>query len=180
MNTTLFGHYGQLLGLTHPWTVKEVNVNVENLKIYILVAFEKGNKSPCPVCSQMCSLEDHREERKWRHLDTMQFETTITCRIPRVSCPKDGIKSIAVPWAGENSRFTMLFERFAIDVLKAAKSIAQARTLLRLSWDQIHLIQQKAVKRGLNRRQADPIRLWQRAQLRFRINGSRSGQGAGS
>lgn len=158
MNTTLQGHYGQLLGLTYPWTVKEVNVDVNNLKINILVTFEKGNKAPCPICGQLCGLEDHREERKWRHLDTMQFETTITCRIPRSSCPKDGIKSIAVPWAGENSRFTALFERFAIDVLLAAKSITQARELLRLSWDQIHLIQLKAVERGLNRRQADPIK----------------------
>ncbi len=88
----------------------------------------------------------------------MQFETTITCRIPRSSCPQHGIKSIAVPWAGENSRFTALFERFAIDVLLAAKSITQARELLRLSWDQIHLIQLKAVERGLACRQADPIK----------------------
>jgi len=158
MNTTLSGHYGQLLGLLHPWIVQKVDVDVNNLKIDILVAFEKGNKAPCPVCNQLCSLEDHREERKWRHLDTMQFETTITCRIPRVACPKDGTKSVTVPWAGENSRFTALFERFAIDVLLAAKSITQAKKLLRLSWDQIHLIQLRAVERGIARRQAEPIK----------------------
>ena len=159
MNTTptIAGHYAQLLGLTYPWIVKEVNVNVETLKINIHVAFESGKKAPCPVCGKPCGIEDHREERSWRHLDTMRFETTITCRIPRSSCPKDGIKSIAVPWAGENSRFTVLFEHFAIDVILAAKSITQARQLLRLSWDQIHLIQLKAVERGLARRKADPI-----------------------
>ncbi len=154
---TIAGHYAQLLGLTHPWTVKEVKVNVNDLKINISVAWEQGNKAPCPLCNKPCNIEDHREERSWRHLDTMQFETVVTCRIPRISCSEHGIKSIKAPWAGENSRFTLLFEHFAIDVILAAKSITQAMGLLRLSWDQIHLIQLKAVNRGLNRRKAEPI-----------------------
>jgi len=87
----------------------------------------------------------------------MQFETVITCRVPRISCPEHGIKSIKIPWAGENSRFTLLFEHLAIDVILATKSITQAMGLLRLSWDQIHLIQLKAVERGLSRRKAEPI-----------------------
>lgn len=160
MNTTqnIAGHYAQLLGLTHPWTVKEVNVDVNDLTINIQIAHASGNKVPCPVCNQLCSVEDHREERSWRHLDTMQFETTITCRIPRSSCKEHGVKTVTVPWAGENSRFTVLFEHFSIDVILAAKSITQARELLRLSWDQIHLIQLKAVDRGISRRQVDPIK----------------------
>ncbi len=155
---TIAGHYAQLLGLTHPWTVKEVKVDVNDLKVNISVAWEQGNKAPCPLCNKPCNVEDHREERSWRHLDTMQFETTITCRIPRISCNEHGIKSIKAPWAGENSRFTLLFEHFAIDVILAAKSITQAMGLLRLSWDQIHLIQLKAVERGMSRRKAEPIK----------------------
>jgi transposase len=154
---TIVGHYAQLLGLTHPWIVKEVKVDVNGLKVDILVAWEQGNKAPCPLCNKYCSIEDHREVRSWRHLDTMQFETVITCRIPRISCFEHGIKSIKAPWAGENSRFTLLFEHFAIDVILAAKSITQAMGLLRLSWDQIHLIQLKAVDRGLGRRKNEPI-----------------------
>lgn len=154
---TIAGHYAQLLDLNHPWIVKEVKVDVNNLKVNISVAWEQGNKAPCPLCNKPCNTEDHREERSWRHLDTMQFETVIACRIPRISCAEHGIKSIKAPWAGENSRFTLLFERFAIDVILAAKSITQAMGLLRLSWDQIHLIQLKAVERGLSRRKAEPI-----------------------
>ena len=154
---TIAGHYAQLLGLNHPWIVKEVKVDVNKLKVNISVAWEQGNKAPCPLCNKPCNIEDHREERSWRHLDTMQFETTITCRIPRISCTEHGVKSIKAPWAGENSRFTLLFEHFAIDVILAAKSITQAMGLLNLSWDQIHLIQLKAVERGLSRRKAEPI-----------------------
>jgi transposase len=46
----------------------------------------------CPGCGVGCRIYDHREERFWRHLDTMQFQTIVHCRIPRVNCPEHGIK----------------------------------------------------------------------------------------
>jgi transposase len=149
---TLQGHYEQLLGLVHPWKVETINLDMELLKLIIHVAWEQGIKAPCPVCNTLCALENHREVRSWRHLDTMQFETIITAKIPRISCKDHGAKSIPVPWAGAYSRFTTLFERFAIDVIKGARNLTKAKELLRLSWDQIHAIQQRAVERGLSRR----------------------------
>ncbi|MFO0251845.1 MAG: helix-turn-helix domain-containing protein [Planctomyces sp.] len=37
-----------------------------------------------------------------------------------------GVKPIAVPWAENHSRFTLLFEAFAIEVLQASLSIQSA------------------------------------------------------
>ena len=54
---------------------------------------------------------------------------------------------------GKNSRFTLLFEAFAIRVLKAARSVEEARKLLRLNWHQVDAIKARAVERGLARRQ---------------------------
>jgi transposase len=62
-----------------------------------------------------------------------------------------------VPWADDYSRFTHLFERFAIDVLLSAKNIKAAAKLLRLSWKQTHNIQQRAVQRGMARRKKETI-----------------------
>lgn len=160
MNTTtptLPEHYQQLLGLTDPWKVESINLDTEQLTLTVRVIWEPGHKAPCPACQAPCTLENHRDERSWRHLDTMQFETIITARIPRISCPEHGVKSISVPWAEEYSRFTLLFERFAIDVVKGAKNITKACALLKLSWDQIHAIQERAVARGLARRTEEPI-----------------------
>ena len=61
-------------------------------------------------------------------------------RTPRVACSKHGVKVIELPWASKSSRFTLLFEAFAIDVLKAAKSIKDAQGILRLSWYQTQQI----------------------------------------
>ncbi len=97
------------------------------------------------------------KERTWRHLDTMQFATYLHCNVPRVRCEKHDVKSIRVPWAEKNSRFTLLFEAFAIRVLNAARSVEEARKLLGLNWHQVDAIKARAVKRGLARRQATKI-----------------------
>ena len=88
----------------------------------------------------------------------MQFTTIIKCRLPRCNCKTHGIKTIVPPWAEPKRRFTMLFERFAINVLLASKSIESGRALLNLSWDETFLIMQKAVKRGMARREETKIR----------------------
>ena len=82
----------------------------------------------------------------------MQFQTILHCRIPWVSCSEHGTKSIDFPWAEKNSRFTALFERLSIDVLLGCQNQSKAKELLKLSWDEVHLIQEKAVQRGLGRR----------------------------
>jgi len=155
---TLSGHYGKMLSLTDPWLVLKTELDTEKLSLKIHIYVPKGTKLPCPVCGKLCSKEDHREERVWRHLDTMQFKTSIVCRLPRVNCPEHGVLSAKAPWAGNYSRFTLLFEHFAIDVLKAARSIKSAKELLRLSWDQVQEIQRRAVERGLERRRDEPIK----------------------
>jgi len=67
-----------------------------------------------------------------------------------------GVKVVKLSWAEPGSRFTALFERLAIDWLKVASQKAVAEQL-HLSWDEIHGIMDRAVKRGLKRRKAEPV-----------------------
>lgn len=157
-SSDLHSHYSLLLGLVPPWLVTNVDLNMEKRLVEIDVRWPVDHEVECPACGRSCSIKDHREERQWRHLDTMQFQTIIKSRVPRSECPEHGVKTINVPWAGPNSRFTLLFERLAIDVMIAAKSIKEAAKLLGLSWDQVHHIQARAVERGLKRRELDEIK----------------------
>lgn len=102
-------------------------------------------------------LADHAEERRWRHLDTMQFTTELVARLPRCRCPEHGVKTIVPPWAGKHSRFTLLFEAFAIEVLQACRTVKAAADLLCLSWDAAQTIMERAVDRGLQRREATSV-----------------------
>lgn len=158
MLPSLEEHYGQLLGLTDQWHVSDVELEMSAQRVLIAVEFV-GESYACPDCGSSCPIYDQRgDRRQWRHLDTMQFETVIESTIPRIKCSEHGIKSITLPWAGKHSRFTLLFEAFAIQVLLASRSVEEGRKLLKLNWHQLEAIKQRAVARGLNRRRATKIR----------------------
>ena len=99
---------------------------------------------------------DHAEERIWRHLDICQFFTYLHARVPRISCATHGVRQVSVHWAEARGRFTKLFERLAIDVLKSC-DVSSAAALLRLSWDEAWSIQERAVTRGLARKKENPL-----------------------
>ena len=100
--------YRQLLGLMGPWRVSEVAIDFEGRKVDVWVEWPPEKEALCPECGKAYGVYDHREERQWRHLDTMQFQTILHCRIPRIKCTEHGVKSIDVPWSEKNSRFTAL------------------------------------------------------------------------
>ena len=154
---SLNGHYRLLLGLNDDWAVEDVDLAVAEKRVTIALMFI-GERVCCPECDAECSLHDHAPERQWRHLDTMQFETILTTRVPRSSCSTCGVKTTVVPWAGKHSRFTLMFEAFAIDVLIAAGSVQAGRALIGLSWNAAHAIIQRAVERGLVARDIDGLR----------------------
>jgi len=158
MNTpqsaALAAHYSQVLGLTEPWKVSSVTLDPTMKTLEIEVVYD-DRKAACPECTVRCPIHNLRERRSWRHLDMMQFTTTIHAQTPRADCTAHGVKTIRVPWADAHSRFTLLFEHFAIEVLQATASITQAQSLLRLSWEPVQRIKERAVARGLARRTKD-------------------------
>lgn len=62
------------------------------------------------------------------------------------------MKTIPVPWAERGARFTVHFEAFAVEVIAACRSLTQAADLLRLHWDSVQRLIDRAVERGLARR----------------------------
>jgi len=146
--------WGDLLGLTAPWRVRDVEYALDEGEVRIFVEVESRAKLRCPSCEAECPGYDARE-RRWRHLDTMQYRTIVIARVPRVDCPEHGVVQVAVPWAEASSRFTARFEALVIDWLLEASFAAAARQL-RLSWDEVAGIQDRAVRRGLARRHRNP------------------------
>ena len=158
MDSELQKHYAQLLGIGSPWEVKTVELKLAEKKVEIELGWQWGAAAKCPECGRECSIHDCAPERTWRHLDTMQFTTLIRARTPRSDCPEHGVKTMNVPWAAPQGRFTLLFERFAVEVLLASASISQACELLGLSWDTAQEIMRRAVERGLERRQLEQLK----------------------
>ena len=153
---TLRDHYSLLLGLDKAWRVTDVDLHTDAKRVDIALE-HRGGRVSCPSCGKKCGIADHSQERSWRHLDTMQFETCLTTRIPRCRCKDCGVKTVEIPWAGKHSRFTLLFEAFAIEVLNACSTVKGACELIGIGWDAMHQIMSRAVERGLERRQLENV-----------------------
>ena len=117
--------YRHLLGLVAPWSVGRVELNVAAQRVDVCwVEHPRGYKWSCPECGQEGPLHDHGEERIFLH-----------SRPPRVNCSQHGVRQVKLPWAEPHSRFTLLFERFTIDVLQQTNTQA-ARDILGIGWDE--------------------------------------------
>ena len=154
--SSLSQHYHQMVGLNDDWIISDVELDVEAQRLTLSLEFI-GNQVTCPECGAGCSMKDHARLRSWRHLDAMQFQTVLKACVPRSACESCGVKNIKVPWAEKHSRFTLLFEAFAIEVLRAARSIDAAALLLSIDWSTAQNIMKRAVERGLERRSLDEV-----------------------
>jgi transposase len=148
--------YRRILGIESPWWVERVDLKLGVGEIHVYLGHDEGPWH-CRECGQACTIYDHQEERQWRHLDTCQYRTILHAQVPRTDCREHGAKTVKVSWAEAGSRFTMLMEALAIEWLKHASQKAVGEQL-GLSWDAIHGIMDRAVKRGLGRRKAEVVR----------------------
>ena len=139
--------YQHLLGLSTPWTVERVELDMAKQHVDVYVGHPKGTRFACPQCACECPVYDHLAKRTWRHLDSCQFLTYLHAEPPRIKCEEHGIAQAKLPWAEEGSRFTTMFEALAIDMLQAA-NVKRAAAILRISWDQAWHLMERAVWRG--------------------------------
>jgi transposase len=147
--------YERLLGLSAPWSVKEVNLDLKRQSVTVHVVCDPKQVWACPKCQRRATIHEWTE-RKWRHLDTCQMRTEVHALVPRVrcdqdGCPERGTSTVQVPWAEGSSRFSSLFECLAIRLMQEC-SILGVTEILGISWDEADGIMDRAVKRGLVRK----------------------------
>lgn len=142
--------YATILGVEAPWIVVEVQVELSKKQVEVFLEYGEP-RAACPECGSSSAKYDTKE-RRFRHLDTCQLQTILVARVPRVSCDQHGVRQVKIPWAEGSSRFTVLMEAVIIDWLKAAP-ISSVAEQMGLSWDEVDGVLQRAVKRGLAKRE---------------------------
>jgi transposase len=90
-------------------------------------------------------------------LDTCQFETLITARVPQLKYSDGTVEELAVPWAERYSRVSKLMAGFVIKLLEICPTTQGVCKLTRLSWSTVNSIMVSAVERGMLRRTEDRI-----------------------
>jgi len=143
--------YGKILGVPHPWIVREVKLDLVKERIDIWLIERPGTKWRCPICQEPAALYDHAQEDVWQHLDTCQCQTFVHDRLPRTNCSAHGVRQVPVPWASPSSGQTMAMESRVIDTLREC-DISGASRLTGLSWGRVFRNQRLAVERGRARK----------------------------
>ncbi len=143
--------YAQILGIKSPWRVSSIELAFSEGEVLVHVEPASGARQCCPTCGKDSPGYDSRP-RRWRHLDTCQYKTILVADVPRVKCQEHGVLTVSAPWAELGSGFTAMFEALVIDWLQEASTSAVSR-LMGLSWNAIDGIMQRAVERGLSRRE---------------------------
>lgn len=119
------------LGLVEPWYVERAYFNAEEMEVHIHVGVRKTAAIACPVCGGSTKRFGYEKtERVWRHGDCMFYPCLVHCRRPKVLCPNCATRQINAPFERKNSRFTLLFEGYAM-LLLADAPIAKVAEWLR-------------------------------------------------
>jgi transposase len=139
--------FARLLGVKKPWKVSRVSLSSAEREVAVWLEHRDGVLFACPECRLPLPVYDHAPTRRWRHLDHGDHVTWLHCRLPRVYCLEHGVRRARVPWALPEARYTVAFERHAIDVLLETNVDGGAR-LLKLSWDEAWHLMERAVARG--------------------------------
>lgn len=117
------------LHLSDPWEFFSVNIDDTETRVDIRIRSKGKVEHICPDCGCSCEGYDKRE-RTWQHMDFFDMECHLHCAVPRMECPKCGkVMLVDVPWAQENSGFTLLFEAKGVELMKEMPVNAAGRYL---------------------------------------------------
>jgi transposase len=114
--------FTRILDLEDGWVVESVDTDFCKEEIFIQIVCLLEQLEDCQT-GELCKIYDHAPVRKWRHLDSMQYNTYIRCELPRIITSQGKIETVQPSWAYGYVRHTFLFEHVIIDLLKASKKI---------------------------------------------------------
>jgi len=125
--------FHELLGLGSHWRVTELEyLKGKRGEVRIVIEDEDVLFDALRCCegSGCVRRHDHGTKRTWRHLNIFEHECFIECSLPRMKCAKCGkVTTVKAPWEGKIKGFTLLFEAFALTLLREMPVNAASRIL---------------------------------------------------
>jgi transposase len=148
--------FNLLLDFGDDWAITKVETNHKEQKVYLYLEYVSDSYED-PDTLEPASLYDHTELREWRHLDILQYQCYVRCKIPRVRNKSGKVKQIALGWAGKHDRHTYHFEIKIIDLLIATKNQTKTAEFMNCSFRMVNRIMHRSVERGMLRREVSKV-----------------------
>lgn len=113
----------ELLPVVYPFKLQEVKKDEGQQEIHLYFIIEKSYASP------KGHTVHQYYERTWEHLNIFQYRCFIHCRVPIYKNKNTGkTKALEVEFSRTNSRFTLLYEKQVMELMKlyhCCKKVAQ-------------------------------------------------------
>ena len=109
------------LGIEAPWHVVKWMFNEAEGRLDLYIGFLGAQTLTCSVChtSDQPYHDTDVDDQVWRHLDFWQYKTFLHAPHLRVNCGVCGkVKYAQIPWTRYNSSFTLLFDRWVVQLVK--------------------------------------------------------------
>jgi transposase len=145
----------QLLDLGEGWEVKDIEIIESEKRVEISLVYTEKNFSISE--KESYPIYDLSEPRRIRHLDFFDYQCFLNFKTPRMKLPNGQIQSIPLSFSDKRVSFSWKFESKVIETLLLSKNKTQTARYLKTSFDIVHQIMERAVKRGLDRRELDGI-----------------------
>jgi transposase len=110
------------LGIESPWQMLKWTFNQAESRLDFFIGFQGAQTLPCSVCHTLNQpyYDIGVDDQVWRHLDFWQYKTFLHAPHHRVDCTVCGkVKYAQIPWTRYNSNFTLLFDRWSCNIVKA-------------------------------------------------------------
>lgn len=149
--------FPRILNLGDEWDIEDILINEHFKEIDIFIKYNKSTVI-CRNKNTECRIYDFRKTRRIRHLDILDYQTYINVRLPRSINNNSEINTIKLDWLDDRVSYTYLFECKVISILQSTKNQTKSAKELNVSYDIIHRIMERAVLRGLARRNLDDVK----------------------
>lgn len=130
------------LHIKAPWKIDEVSLKLqENTKqeeIHIVLSYKRGTHF-ADETGTLCPVFD-TYTKTWRHLDSDKHHCFAHCRVPRIETTEGKVRLINVPWARQDSSFTLCFEAHILHLLAKNQPITSICTQLNETSDRILVV----------------------------------------
>lgn len=151
--------FSMALGLKSPWEIgnisfKDSEKNEGEKELHIEVNYKIGHKFK--MSGKSYSIYDH-QERSWRHLNFFQHTCFLHCRVPRVKTEAGNTLLVEVPWSKPGSSFTLLFEAYAMLLVKSGMSLSAAGSYMKIDGRRIGRIINTQVSEALSEQPLDQV-----------------------
>jgi len=129
MNSTAL--FGMALGLQSPWQVNDLSFAADEStrkELHLHIGFVRGARFPDET-GVMCPVHD-TVAREWQHLNFFEHHCFLHCAVPRITTSNGKVATVLVPWARPESGFTLMFEAFAMALIKREMPVNRVAEIL--------------------------------------------------